>query len=142
MINDELSQKVIGLAYHIHNTMGFGFVEKVYENCLAHDLRKNNISFEQQRAVNVYYDGECVGEYVADLIIVDTLLIELKSVHELIEKHEVQLVNYLTATTMDVGLLLNFGPDGVEVRRKYRVYDPSRATHVHYETDGLTGSRE
>ena len=120
MENDETTQAVIGCAYRVFNRMGYGFLESVYEKCLLIELRKTGIRAEAQVPLRVHYDGELVGEFVADLLIDSRLLVELKSVRALTAAHEVQLVNYLTATGKAVGLLINFGPTGVEVKRKYR----------------------
>jgi len=122
MMNDELSERIIACAYKVDNTMGFGFLEKVYENCMAIELRKAGIEFRQQYPITVYYDDEDVGDYEADLFVHKSIVVELKSVANLVKKHEVQLVHYLKATRQPVGLLINFGPDGVEVKRKYKDY--------------------
>ncbi len=126
-INDPVSEKIIACAYKVYNTLGFGFLEKVYENSMAVELRKARIPFRQQHSIAVYYENENVGDYEADLFIENGIVAELKSVQQLIEKHEVQLVHYLKATKTQAGLLINFGPDGVEVRRKYKDYVPSTA---------------
>jgi len=116
----ELTEKIIGCAYQVYNEMGFGFLESVYENCLVIELNKAGLQAEQQKAVNVYYDGEMVGEFRADIIVEDTIILELKSVRQIIAAHEVQLVNYLVATGKQVGLLLNFGEQKLEVKRKIK----------------------
>jgi GxxExxY protein len=118
--NDPLTEKVIACAYKVYNTLGFGFLEKVYENSMAIGMRKAGVHFKQQYPISVYYDEENVGDYEADLFVDDRIVVELKSVRKLVEKHEVQLVHYLKATKQPIGLLINFGPDGVEVKRKYR----------------------
>ena len=123
-MNDKLSEKVIGAAFQVHNTLGFGFLESVYEKALAVELRKIGVENRFQQPIQVFYDGEVVGDFVADIVIGDSLIVELKSVSKLSEKHEVQLVNYLAATNTETGLLINFGPDKVEVKRKYRTYKP------------------
>ncbi len=116
----DLTEKIIGCAYRVYNSMGFGFVESVYEKCLIIELRKLGLLVETQKAIRVLYAGEVVGEFVADLIVNDTVIIELKSVKQLAQIHEVQLVNYLVATGKPVGLLINFGEGGVQVKRKHR----------------------
>ena len=116
----ELTEKIIGCAYQVYNKMGFGFLESVYENCLMVELNKAGLQAEQQKAVNVYYNGELVGEFRADIIIEETIILELKSVRQIIAAHEVQLVNYLVATGKPVGLLLNFGEQKLEVKRKIK----------------------
>lgn len=116
---DELTEKVIGCAYRVHNEMGTGFLEKVYENSMGIELAELGLGLKQQLPIPVKYHGEVVGDFCADLIVEDILIVELKAVQELHKIHEVQLVNYLTATGIDNGLLINFGTS-VEVKRKFR----------------------
>lgn len=123
MKDDDLTQKIIGCAYKVHNTLGPGFLEKVYENALRIELEKHGLRVRQQEPISVRYDGQVVGEYYADLWVDERVVIELKAVQMLVKQHEVQLVNYLTATDIDCGLLLNFGPS-VQVKRKFREYRP------------------
>jgi len=123
-MNDPLTAKIIAAAYKVHNTLGFGFLEKVYENAMRVELSKGGLKVVQQAPLTVFYEDEIVGEFQTDLWVEAAVIVELKSVRHLVEEHEVQLVNYLTATKTDVGLLLNFGPNGVEVKRKYRLYRP------------------
>jgi len=117
----EVTEKIIGCAYRVYNKMGFGFLESVYEKCLLIELRKAGLKAENQIPITVYYDGEIVGEFIADIIINNSIILELKSVRRVIKIHEMQLVNYLVATNKDVGLLLNFGESRVEVKRKVRI---------------------
>jgi GxxExxY protein len=100
--------------------MGFGFLESVYEKCLLIELRKAGLKVASQVSVPVTYDGQSVGDFTADLVVEDAVIVELKSVQRLIKAHEVQLVNYLVATGIPVGLLINFGEAKVEVKRKVR----------------------
>lgn len=100
--------------------MGFGFLESVYENSLVIELKKSKLKVEQQKPIEVYYSGEMVGTYKADLIVNELIIVELKSVLNLVKEFEVQLVNYLTATMKPVGLLINCGPKRVEIKRKIR----------------------
>jgi len=123
MRDDDLTQKIIGCAYTVHNTLGPGFLEKVYENALRIELEKLGLEVKQQEPINVTYDGQVVGEYYADLWVDERVVIELKAAQTLVKQHEVQLVNYLAATGIDCGLLLNFGPS-VQVKRKFREYKP------------------
>jgi GxxExxY protein len=123
MKDDDVTEKIIGCAYTVHNKLGPGFIEKVYENALRIELEKLGLSVKQQEPINVTYDGQVVGEYYADLWVNDRVVIELKAAQMLVKQHEVQLVNYLTATNIDCGLLLNFGPS-VQVKRKFREYKP------------------
>jgi len=117
---DELTGKIIGAAMKVHSKLGFGFVESVYENSLAHELRKAGFKVEQQVAIKVYYDGIVVGDFKADLVINDGVILELKAVERANAIHEVQLVNYLNGIGKDIGLLLNFGARSLEFKRKYR----------------------
>jgi GxxExxY protein len=123
MKDDDFTQKIIGCAYKVHNALGPGFLEKVYENALRIELEKLGLNIKQQEPLNVTYEGQVVGEYYADLWVDGRVVIELKAVQTLTQRHEVQLVNYLTATGIDGGLLLNFGPS-VQVKRKFREYKP------------------
>ena len=116
----ELTEKIIGCAYKVCNRMGFGFLESVYEKCLAIEIGKAGLAFETQKSITVRYDGEVVGEFAADILVEEAVIVELKSVTRLTKAHAVQLVNYLVATGKPVGLLLNFGEHGVEVKRKVR----------------------
>ena len=116
----EVTETIIGCAYRVYNKMGFGFLESVYEKCLLIELRKAGLNTESQKPITVYYEGETVGEFVADIIVNDTVIIELKSVRRIIKAHEVQLVNYLVATGKPVGLILNFGERKVEIKRKVK----------------------
>jgi GxxExxY protein len=116
MLND-LSRQVIGCALTVLNTLGAGFLEKVYENSLAHELREAGFSVAQQRGVRVEYKGILVGEYFVDLLVADMLLIELKAAKCLDEVHRLQCVNYLKATGLQLCLLLNFGRPRLEIKR-------------------------
>ena len=120
---DDFTQKIIGCAYKVHNALGPGFLEKVYENALRIELEKLGLNIKQQGPINVTYEGQVVGEYYADLWVDGRVVIELKAIQTFTQRHEVQLVNYLTATGIDNGLLLNFGPS-VQVKRKFREYKP------------------
>ncbi len=119
----ELTREIIAAFYCVYNRLGYGFLEGVYENALAHELRKRGFEVTQQAAIEVRYDGEVVGKYFADLMVNETVIVELKAVEEIADAHEAQLVNYLKATGIQVGLLLNFGPKP-GIRRK--IYDTAR----------------
>ena len=116
----ELTEKIIGCAYRVYNKMGFGFLESVYEKCMLIELTKAGLDTESQKPIRIQYDGEVVGDFIADILVNDTVLLELKSVRKLVEAHEVQLVNYLVATGKPVGLLINFGETRAEVKRKVK----------------------
>ena len=111
-----LTERVIGCAMKVHNTLGAGFLEKVYENALVHELRKNGFQVEQQKPIPVMYDNVCVGDYIADLIVEGVILVELKAIQTLDTIHSAQCINYLAATKLPVCLLINFGKR-VEVKR-------------------------
>ena len=113
---NELTERVIGCAYRVANVLGCGFLEKVYENALAHELRKNGLAIEQQKPILVRYDGVVVGDYVADLIVEGLVLIELKACKGIGDVHAAQW-NYLLATKLPVCLLLNFGKTRLEIKR-------------------------
>jgi GxxExxY protein len=113
----ELTERVIRCAFAVSNTLGCGFLEKVYENALAHELRKAGIRAEQQHGITVYYDGVAVGEYAADLLVEGVLLVELKAVKDLDDIHLAQCLNYLRATRLRLCLLMNFAKPKLEVRR-------------------------
>lgn len=126
MKDRELTKTVIGCAFKVHNALGPGFLEQVYENALRIELVKQGLEVKQQEPIKVYYEDQVVGSYYADLWVEDRVIVEIKAVRALSKAHEVQLVNYLTATGVDTGLLLNFGPS-VEVKRKFREYKPSQS---------------
>jgi len=119
-----LTHKVIGCAYKVHNVLGSGFLEKVYENALKLELRKLGFDVRQQVKLPVLYEGTQVGLYYPDLWIEGQLIIEIKAALTLAPEHETKLIHYLTATGIDNGLLINFG-SSVQVRRKYREFNLS-----------------
>lgn len=120
MIDEELTRRIIGCAYVVFNTLGSGFLESVYEKSLAIDLQSQGLQIQTQSPLQVFYRDEVVGTFVADMIVEGRLNLELKAVENIAKIHEVQLVNYLKATGIPLGLLINFGPTGVTIRRKYR----------------------
>ena len=117
----DLAGKVIGLAMKVHSTLGAGFLESVYQKALAHELREAGVRFESEKPLNVLYDGISVGEFAADFLVENELIVELKAVQNLVPAHEVQTVNYLVATGKDIGLLLNFGAERLEFKKKFRL---------------------
>ncbi len=119
----DITGKIIGAFFKVYNTLGYGFNEKVYENALVIELRKAGLKAVEQQEIMVYYDGENVGDYRTDIVVNDVVIVELKAVHELAKEHEAQLLNYLKATTVEVGLLLNFG---IKAEHKRKVYDNER----------------
>ena len=116
-LHQELTAEIIHRFYIVYNKLGYGFLEKVYEKALKYELEKASFFVERQRPITVFYETELVGEYYADLLVENKVIIELKAAETLCEEHELQLINYLKATDIEVGLLLNFGKKP-EVKRK------------------------
>ena len=119
---DQLITEVIECAKRIRRQLGPGFLEKVYKNAMVVELRKLNLNFETEKLIQVLYDGIVVGEYRTDIIVDGKLILEIKATQDLSIANEVQLVNYLTSTQIDDGLLINFGSDKLLFKRKYRIY--------------------
>ena len=117
----DLCGQVIGAAMKVHSALGPGFLESVYQNALIWELRKCGVNPEAERPTSVYYDGQLVGTFTADLFINGSLIVELKAIQALAKAHDVQLVNYLVATGIEEGLLLNFGAERLEFEKKFRV---------------------
>ena len=113
----DLTDKIIKHYYKVYNTLGYGFLENVYQNALFFELMDNGFECEAQKEINVYYSGICVGKYKADIVVNDLIILELKATEELCESHATQLLNYLKSTDCEVGLLLNFGKKP-EIRRR------------------------
>jgi GxxExxY protein len=114
---NEITERIIGCAYKVSNELGNGFLEKVYENALAHELRKACLRVEQQYPIRVFYDSVIVGDYVADLLVENCVLVELKMVKTLDDVHRAQCINYLKATGLHLCLLINFYYARAEIRR-------------------------
>jgi len=112
-----ITEKIIGCAYTVSNILGAGFLEKVYENALAHELIKAGLKVQQQVPIQVRYDGLVVGDYLADLLVEDCVLVELKAIQGLEDVHKAQCINYLKATGLRLCILLNFGTMRVEIKR-------------------------
>ncbi len=108
----------------VHTDLGSGFLESVYHRAMEHELTKEGIEFESEYPLKVYYDSQLVGRFSADLFVESCLLVELKAVLELNDSHSAQLVNYLSATQTEDGLLINFGSDSLDYKRKFRTYRP------------------
>ncbi|GIV69802.1 GxxExxY protein [Caldilinea sp.] len=117
MLHADITAEIIRAFYKVYNTLGYGFLEKVYENALAHELGRQGLSVRQQTPIQVYYEGRLVGDYFADLMVAEKVIVELKAAEALRPEHEAQLLNYLKATEIEVGLLLNFGPEPSYVRK-------------------------
>ncbi|MEP6698846.1 MAG: GxxExxY protein [Verrucomicrobiota bacterium] len=117
----DLCGQVIGAAMTVHSILGTGFLESVYQSALIWELRKGGFKAEAERPISVHYDGQIVGAFTADLLVNGALIVELKAIQVLAKAHEVQLVNYLVATGIDEGLLLNFGHQRLEFKKKFRL---------------------
>jgi GxxExxY protein len=117
----DLCGEIIGAAMKVHSTLGPGFLESVYQNALILELRTSGLKAEAERPISVRYNGQIVGAFTADLLVNDSVIVELKASQALAKPHEVQLVNYLTATGFNEGLLLNFGADRLEFKQKFRL---------------------
>ena len=116
----DLCGEVIGAAMKVHSTLGPGFLESVYQNALIWELRKSGFKVEAERPISVHYDGQMVGAFTTDVLVNDSLIVELKAIQSLAKAHEVQLVNYLVATGLEEGPLLNFGAERLEFKKKFR----------------------
>ena len=132
-----LTKRIIGLAMRVHRTLGPGFLESVYQNALRHELLEDGLTVECGRRLQVQYRGVVVGDFVADMMIENLILVENKAVQSLNSAHEAQVVNYLVATQVDVGLLLNFGSTKLQIKRKSRVFRSSDPA-----TKKLTGGQD
>jgi len=108
-VHQDLTEIVIACAYRVHNTLGPGFLEKVYQNALKLELEKNGFYVERQKAIPVYYENIIVGEYYADLLVNELIIIEIKVANAIDKSHESQIINYLKATGLKLGLIINFG---------------------------------
>ena len=117
MKHEELTEQIIKAFYKVYNTLGYGFLEKVYENALYIELSNMNFSVQKQQPIPVFYEGDEVGLYYADLVVEELVIVELKAAESIANEHYIQLLNYLKATNMEVGLLLNFGKKP-EIKRK------------------------
>ena len=122
MVAKELSYKIIGAAMAVHRHFGPGYLEEVYKNALSVELESLGIKAEKEAAIEVRYKNVCVGNYRADIVVENMIIVELKAIASLNASHEAQLVNYLTATGIDDGLLINFGAASLQHKHKYRVY--------------------
>ncbi len=123
MLYEEITAQIIAAFYAVYNKLGYGFLEKVYENALVLELHKSGLKVLEQVPIEVCYDGHPIGEYFADLLVEDKIIVEIKAADTLIEAHENQLVNYLKATRLEVGLLLNFG---AEPKFKRKIFSNER----------------
>jgi len=116
-LHKEITSKIIQSFYKVYNTLGYGFLEKVYENAMRIEISKSGLHVEQQKNIKVFYESEQVGDYYADLLVENLIIVELKAAETICDEHETQLLNYLKATDIEVGLLINFGKKA-EIKRK------------------------
>jgi GxxExxY protein len=126
----DLAGKGIGLAMKVHSALGPGFLESVYHKALLYELKKAGMQFESEKSLNVFYDGISVGEFAADFLVEGELIVELKAIQGLTTAHEIQTVNYLVATGKDIGLLINFGGEKLEFKKKFRL--PKQKVYPHH----------
>ena len=127
MNEEDLITKVIQCAYNVRAQLMAGYLETVYRKAMVIELQSQGFTAEEEVPINVFYKGVVVGEYRADIVVDKKIIIELKAVQSLLPVHEAQLVNYLTATNLDHGILINFGSDKIEIRHKYRVYKKTKS---------------
>ena len=113
----DLSYKITGLAMEVHSKLGYGFLEKVYENAMMVLLRREGIHAKQQAPITVYFDGEVVGDYYADILVEDNIILELKAIKRITDAHRAQTLNYLKATGLHLAILLNFGKERLKYER-------------------------
>ncbi len=137
MKHENVTERIIAAFYKVYNVLGWGFLEKVYQGAMAIELRKHGLNIKPLQKIDVFYDGICVGEYIADFLIEDCVIVELKAAEAIAPAHEAQLINYLKATNIDVGLFLNFGPKP-QFRRK--VYETARLAPAPNAPNPSTGS--
>ena len=132
---EHITREIIGAAYQVYKTLGFGFLESVYKKAMVIELGKRGLKAEEEKPLKVYYEDHIVGDFFIDLFVEEEIVVELKSIQNLAKDHEVQLVNYLNGVKKEVGLLINFGPTGVQVKRKYRnpVQDEEKAKSLPWE---------
>ena len=121
---EDITREIIGAAYRVFNALGFGFLESVYRKAMLIELKKKGLKVEDEKPLKVYYEDQVVGDFFIDIFVQDEIVVELKSIQSIAKEHEVQLVNYLNGVKKEVGLLINFGPSDVQVKRKYR--NPAR----------------
>ena len=140
-LHSDITALVIKAFYNVYNKLGYGFLEKVYENSLLIELRKSGLSCKAQQQIKVFYDDEEVGFYIADIVINDCVIIEVKAAEVLSEEHEAQLINYLKATEIEVGLLLNFGKKA-ELKRKVFSSEFKKLNKNHLENNFLQNDLE
>ncbi len=117
IIHKDLAYKIVGCAFEVHNQLGYGFLEKVYENALCVALDDVGIAYETQKPINIFFREKLIGNYFADLVVENKIIVELKSAKQIAAEHEAQILNYLTATGIRLGLIINFSPDQLDYKR-------------------------
>ncbi|MFH0991725.1 MAG: GxxExxY protein [bacterium] len=127
-LHHELTEKIIACFYEVYNRLGYGFLEKVYERSMIIELAREGLVAKNQQPIKVHYRGELVGDYFADIVVNNVVILELKAAEGMVEEHETQLINYLKATNIEIGLLLNFGKKP-EIRRKIFTNDRKEIEH-------------
>jgi len=136
------TEVIINAFYEVYNTLGYGFIENVYQNALYKELLRRNVPCIPHSKINVYYKDEVVGYYEADIVAYDSVILELKAVSALCESHEIQLVNYLKATNIEVGLLLNFGPKPEVKRKVFSLYYRERLKEKNKSASSASSASE
>lgn len=130
-LHSEITEKIIGAFYDVYNALGYGFLEKVYENALAIELRTRGFAVAQQKHIRIHYRQQLIGEYLADMVVNNLILLELKAARAITPTHEAQLLNYLKATPYEVGLLFNFGPHPKHIRKVFSNHNkPNLPKHL------------
>ncbi len=137
-LDDPLTQQIIGLAMKVHRVLGPGFLESVYRKALLIELRKAGLRAEEEKRISVLYEGVSVGDFAADIMVEDKVILELKAVDALSKAHEVQTVNYLTATGLDIGLSINFGSERLQFKRKFRQRKEARQDFQEAQDDSAS----
>ena len=129
---EALTEQIIGIAMKIHRKLGCGYLESVYQACMEIELTKAGIPFESRKKLDVWYEGQRVGTFEADIVVLSDplLILELKAAEVIAKAHEAQLVNYLTNTNIEDGIIINFGATSLQTRRKFRTYRPSNINRV------------
>ncbi len=138
LLHQELTGDILNCFYAVHKSMGIGFAEKVYENSLFVELEETGHKCKRQQPISVYYKGRLVGEYFADLVVDDLVIIELKAAECIVSEHEAQLINYLKATKYEVGMLLNFGKDA---KFKRKVLSNSNKPHLDFPKSAIASTK-
>ena len=132
LLHGDITEEVIGVFFHVYNALGYGFPEKVYHRAMLISLRKDGWNVESEKKISVFFEGENVGDYYADIIVEGKVILELKSIDSILNQNEIQLMNYLRSTEMEVGLLFNFGKSA-QFKRKYFTNDKKKIRE--YERD-------